>query len=257
MTRPLSKKLYDNILAVAPSGEPLCRCNQDKANWYLKRDLAEVVSDNPTVIRLKFEPKGKGHAGDDFYLAERQNHCAVCGKGDDQTRHHIVPYCFRRFFPDKLKSHNSHDIVPLCVVCHDKYEIHADELKKLIGQTLGVAYGGNTAGFDPAKLRVKRHGTALLFYRDRIPPDRLALLVKSLKDYYGKDQITEADIQDAAHLDPAVPAVGGRKKFGEVVVEKVKDLDAFVKMWRRHFVKTMQPKHMPPHWTVERNMTND
>lgn len=256
MTRPLTRQLYDNILAVTPDGEPLCRCNQKKANWYLQRDLAEVVSEDPVVIRLKFKPKGGGHIGDDFYLAERVNVCVVCGTSDEQTRHHIVPYCFRRYFPDKLKSHNSHDIVPLCVACHDKYEKQADKLKAALGHKYRVKYGENVVT-DPLKVRVRRHGTALLMYRDRIPPARLNLLLASIKEYYGKDEITDEDIAAAAAIDPSVKEQKNKVKFGESVVARVKDLDGFVRMWRSHFVASMEPKHMPPHWTIDRKMVND
>lgn len=256
MTRPLNKPLYDNIVLVAPDGEPLCRCNRDKADWYLKRDLAEVASDNPTIIRLKFKPKGRGNAGDDFYLAERRNVCAVCGTDEEQTRHHIVPYCFRRYFTDALKSHNSHDIVPLCVPCHDRYEVHADELKRAIGVKYGVNYGGNTVDVDAALGRVKRHATALLMYRDRIPPTRLGLLTQTLREHYGRDEITDQDIAAAAQIDPAA-GTSTRRKFGEVVMGKVKNLERFVRMWRKHFVATMEPKFMPPHWDMNRTTVHN
>jgi exonuclease 3'-5' domain-containing protein 2 len=256
MTRPLSKQLYDNILAITPEGDPLCRCNQKKANWYIQRDLAEVVSENPTIIRLKFKPKGVGHIGDDFYLAERVNVCVVCGTDEEQTRHHIVPYCFRRYFPEKVKQHNSHDIVPLCVKCHDEYEKQADKLKVALGHKYGVKYGENVV-LDPLKVRVRRHATALMVYRDRIPPARLGLLMASVKDYYGEDEITDKDINAAANLDPTIKDNGDKKKYGELIVSRVKDLEEFVKMWRKHFLTSMSPKHMPSHWTVERKLVNN
>ena len=253
MTRPLEQPLYDNILVTAPDGTPLYRCNRHRADWYLARGLAEVESPAPLVIRLKFEPKGRGHAGDDFFLAERKNVCSVCGSADSQTRHHVVPYCFRRHFPEDVKTHNSHDVLPLCVACHDLYERHADDLKRVLAKEHDVHFGSNVV-IDAALHRVKRHATALLMYRDRIPEQRVSLLMESLRDHYGRQEVTEKDIRFAARLNPAA-GQPVRKSYGQAVVERAGDLDAFIKMWREHFLSTMNPGHMPPHWNVERKVT--
>lgn len=43
------------------------RCTQ--VAWYLERGLAVVQAEEPViVIRLKFEPRGRGHADDQYYL---------------------------------------------------------------------------------------------------------------------------------------------------------------------------------------------
>jgi hypothetical protein len=46
----------------------LCTCGAKKVTWYLRRGLARVVSENPTTIQLNFEPRGRGHADDMYYL---------------------------------------------------------------------------------------------------------------------------------------------------------------------------------------------
>ena len=35
------------------------------------------------------------------------------------TRHHVVPHCYRRNFPQELKAYCSHDVLPLCHSCHE------------------------------------------------------------------------------------------------------------------------------------------
>ena len=253
MTRPLKKPLYDNIVAVAPDGEPLCRCNREKAEWYLERDLAEIISDDPTTIRLKFEPKGRGHAGDDFYLAQKENQCVVCGTTKDHTRHHIVPYCFRKFFPEKAKRHNSHDIVPMCVKCHDEYEVFADQLKHDLSFYYGVPLSGKGIVLDRTLYTVKRHASALKNYYDRIPEHRLEILLKTLRDFFKKCEITAEEIDRACKVKPYVKSAD-YGKFGECIVKQVEDLESFVVMWRKHFLSCMQPKFMPVHWRVERKV---
>jgi hypothetical protein len=256
MTRPLKKPLYDNIVAIAPDGEPLCRCNREKADWYLARNLAELVSDEPTVIRLKFEPKGRGHAGDQFYLAEKHNICVVCGTTENHTRHHIVPYCFRKYFPDKAKRHNSHDIVPMCVQCHDQYEAFADQLKKELSQQYGVPFVGNGVVMNRDLLRVKRHASALQHCRDRIPKERVEQLYQTLREFFQRDEITAKDVEQAARIRPVLKTAEFTK-FGEYIVKQVKDLEAFVVRWRKHFINTMKPAHMPKHWKLDRKIIND
>ena len=70
---------------VAPDGEVLANCNKEKVQWYLEKDLAEIICQDPLTIRLKFEPNGRKNRDqndlydDSFYVAERENKCVVCG----------------------------------------------------------------------------------------------------------------------------------------------------------------------------------
>lgn len=64
---------------IAPDGELLSNCDMKKAQWYIDRQLAEKVFDEPFTIRLLFEPNGrtgtlKPHTDlydDNFYTVER------------------------------------------------------------------------------------------------------------------------------------------------------------------------------------------
>jgi len=50
---------YENCRILSPEGVGLATCGLKKVRWYLERDLAELVSEDPAVIRLKFTPKGR------------------------------------------------------------------------------------------------------------------------------------------------------------------------------------------------------
>ena len=50
----------------------------------------------------------------------------------------MVPACYRRCFPTSLKSHRSHDIVLLCIFCHQKAHKAAEQLKRSIAREYGV-----------------------------------------------------------------------------------------------------------------------
>ena len=50
------RKIYGNCQVLSPEGHLMFRCESKKANWYLKRDLADIITDEPLVIKLKFQP---------------------------------------------------------------------------------------------------------------------------------------------------------------------------------------------------------
>lgn len=121
------KVVYENCKMIAPDGEQLANCDRKKAMWYIERDLADIVNEEPLTIRLKFEPNGRGKDkpyaqlyDDHFYVADRENKCVVCGLDKDYSRFHVIPTLYRTHFPDELKSHRSHDIVVLCFNCHER-----------------------------------------------------------------------------------------------------------------------------------------
>lgn len=41
--------------------------------WYVAMGLGERLPTEQVVVKLNFEPKGVGHAGDDFYLQIMEN----------------------------------------------------------------------------------------------------------------------------------------------------------------------------------------
>lgn len=119
-----TKPIYENCLILAPDDEPLCRCDKKKIDWYLSRNLAEVLQEDPAIIRLTFQPNGRGvSAGkgdpqvDNLYYVDykpgKRNQCVVCGAEENYMRFHIVPSKYRCFFPEKYKAHRSHDILLL------------------------------------------------------------------------------------------------------------------------------------------------
>ena len=52
----------------------------------------------------------------------RKNECVGCGNTQHLTRFYVVPYRFRRCFPEAFKQHSSHDVVALCLRCRDVVE---------------------------------------------------------------------------------------------------------------------------------------
>lgn len=88
---------------------------------------------------LLFEPKGRPEDEDnDFYIQSKKNICVCCGEGNHYLRYRIIPSCYRIHFPEHLKSHRSHDIVLLCVDCHEVAHAAAEKYKKQIAAEFGI-----------------------------------------------------------------------------------------------------------------------
>ena len=107
------RKIYGNYQVLSPDGHLMFRCDEKKANWYIKRNLAEIISNDPLIVKLKFQPKGLGNHNKKYGLSVIENICVVCGSDEFLTRHHVVPTCYRKFFPLEKKSHNFHDVLSL------------------------------------------------------------------------------------------------------------------------------------------------
>ncbi|KAF9938674.1 hypothetical protein BGZ75_007518 [Mortierella antarctica] len=142
--RKSNAQVYDNISVYAPPDSNLIfRCSRKRANWYLSRSLARSLS--PNSIHLTFAPAGQGHVNDPYFLEERENKCVVCAKETAEagaTMLHVVPEQYRKWFPLRLKSHSSHDIVVACPECNAQWDREAAIVRKEIVRMYGIPLEG-------------------------------------------------------------------------------------------------------------------
>ena len=144
--------VYGNYSLLAPDGCVLAKCDEKKVAWYLRRGLADRVSDKdkPLSIQLRFNPEGRKHydlmtpdelaqqkRADEFYVKEKSNMCVCCGAEQNYLRFHVVPTMYRKHFPEEFKSHSSHDVVLLCVVCQER----AQKSQQVFHRELAVECG--------------------------------------------------------------------------------------------------------------------
>uniref|UniRef100_A0A6N2MQ73 HRDC domain-containing protein n=1 Tax=Salix viminalis TaxID=40686 RepID=A0A6N2MQ73_SALVM len=186
---------------------------------YLRRDLAKLVDDDALAIMLLFEPKGRPEdEGNDFYIQSKKNICVGCGEGSHYLRYRIIPSCYRMHFPEHLKSHRSHDIVLLCVDCHEVAHAAAEKNKKHVAKEFGIplfvrkvvdskeipvisessssAMNVEETGVSPLQLRTA--AMALLRHGQRMPPKRHEELTQIVMQYYGgRREISEEDLERA------------------------------------------------------------
>ena len=256
------RKLYGNCEVYSPDGILMFRCDEKKANWYLNRNLAETINENPLNIKLKFTPKGLGNSNKPFGLNNMDNICVNCGTDEFLTRHHVVPYCYRRHFPLYLKSHNFHDVLSLCWNCHEKYERKADELKEELAKKHHVSTNGiiskyniiidgvvphNKITLEESQMRKIISNCNLLLRLDKsdIPESRIAEVRQEIREFIGHD-FTDDDMREISCLKPMTL----EKTHGQVVMENIDNIQEFIEMWRKHFIDNNECKFMPDNWNI-------
>lgn len=152
---------------------------------------------------LLFEPKGRPEDEDnDFYIQSKRNICVGCGEGNHYLRYRIIPSCYRVHFPEHLKSHRSHDIVLLCVDCHEVAHAAAEKYKRQIAAEFEIplfvskvvdskqaqvifrsseSAANLDAGVSPLQLRTA--AMALLRHGSRMPLKRHEELTQVLEQF--------------------------------------------------------------------------
>lgn len=236
---------YSNCKMLSPDGILMCRMSRRRVDWYVTQGLAKVVDHNPYTIQLIFQPGGLGNHNDKYYLADKENICVVCGQNEELTKHHVLPRCFRKYFPNHIKNDNSHDVLLLCFRCHEAYEIHAYQLKMKIIGNKRVTYIRDE---DKNKINAIKSARTLLRHTDEIPDDRAFNLMLKIEEYAGdyNDEIVRTLANDTA-------------KYHETTVWKdavnnIRDYNEFTRMWREHFIETMNPKHLPAYWDKSKRL---
>ncbi|KRX04485.1 Ribonuclease H-like domain [Pseudocohnilembus persalinus] len=220
---------YQNCQLQAPSGLVLCNCNKKKIEWYKNNGLGEIVSENPLTLRLNFQPNGQTNdqlkmevdAEDGYYTTHRENQCVVCGDKENFVKFHIVPPLYRTHFPNEFKSHRSHDILLLCLRCHQICSQQWDLKKKQIAERYNIElHSINKESSIIKKIQyVSTTAKAYQQFKEKMikkPP-------QCEKNSHGKQVISQMDSTQ---------------------------LIEFIKEWRQYFLDSMNPRFLPPAWNV-------
>ncbi|TSO25215.1 Exonuclease 3'-5' domain-containing protein 2 [Bagarius yarrelli] len=256
--------LYDNCFLHAPDGQPLCTCDKKKAKWYLDKGIGELVSEEPFIVRLLFEPSGRPDSQKDYYLTAKENLCVVCGKAESYIRKNIVPHEYRRHFPPEMKDHNSHDILLLCTSCHAASNVYDGFLKQLLADEFSAPQGceeGVRMLEDSDRRRVRSAARALVIANDNMPASRREELLSVVHAYFCEDSdqkdVTEEMLQTAANLETRIfnenYVPHGLKVVQAYAESGLRGLIELERRWRQHFLSSMQPNFLPPLWSVDHN----
>mmetsp|Transcript_12654 Transcript_12654/g.18990 ORF Transcript_12654/g.18990 Transcript_12654/m.18990 type:complete len:334 (+) Transcript_12654:25-1026(+) len=262
------EKAYDGCKMYNPKGKLIAQISKKRYKWYLKKELATEIE--PGKIKLKFEPKGDGNAGDKFYLSERKSVCVVCGSGRNYLKYHIVPYIYRKALPEKYRSHNSYDVVLMCPVCNKKYTKKVNERQRELAEIYKAPLNGiNLPEVDVSIKHIKSIFYLLLKKKKQkrlfsLPQQRLKKLITELNDYAKAHQwgvTLNNEVDELNEMKPYIDKLVVKKitsepflSHGDLVIKALfEEEDAypnFVYAWRKHFVKYTKPKYMNEHWDI-------
>ncbi|XP_066464585.1 exonuclease 3'-5' domain-containing protein 2 [Eleutherodactylus coqui] len=251
--------LYDNCFLHAPDGQPLCTCDRKKAQWYLDKGIGDLISSDPFVVRLRFEPSGRPESSVDYYLTVKENLCVVCGKRESYIRKNIVPHEYRRHFPIQMKDHNSHDVLLLCTSCHAVSNYYDNNLKQQLAVEFSAPIGceeGMRMLEDPIRRQVRSAARALL-HASKLPVNRREELLSEIRAFYLVDDVTEETLKNASNLETRIFnetfTPHGLKVVQCSAKNGLKSLMELEKRWRQHFLDKMAPKFLPKQWSVDHN----
>lgn len=241
MLNPSKNKIYGNYKVLSPNNILMFRCNSKKINWYLNKNLAERIDD--ISIRLKFNPNGLGNHNQ-YGIDEMENICVVCGTRHNLNRHHVVPICYRKFFPTEKKNHKFHDILSICLECHESYEKIATQFKN----ELSIKYNAPLNGIqcDNFPLIKMKNIVNCILHNDKIPKYRIKEMKNEVKEYFTWKRISKKRLQNVLNIE----INNVTKTHGEMVISKIDDIDMFAKQWRKHFVENMKCGFLPKKWSI-------
>lgn len=265
--RPLSRAykarqsvMYHNCRLLAPDGMLLCTCDKRKAMWYIGRGLGELVCEEPMSVRLLFEPAGIPGPDREYYLQNKENKCTVCGTEDSYIRKNVVPHEYRRHFPEYLKKHSSHDVILLCLRCHQLSSAYDNIVRFDLAEKYDAPITNKSNAKlieDPMRVRVRSSARALIKHQktQNIPEWRLQELTAILQNFFEVEEIDDDLLQEAVTMDTKVSNESFAGSHGLKVVEGVKGeedgLHEFERMWRKNFLDNMNPQFLPALWSVD------
>jgi cation-transporting P-type ATPase D len=265
----------ENWMVYHPNGKHMFTCGEKKAIWYTSRNLAEKIGN--FKIQLTFEPNGYGFDEDEeFGLTGRNVCCVVTGVNHHLQRHHIVPYCYRTHFPHIYKSKNHHDVVLINNVKHEEYESYATEFKDVIANMYGVKtieelnQDYSKAIYESTKekmILLSKFHTIFKGY-GIVPRDVLIDCLVYISKNTGIEQNIVFNynyiqlyklfllLRECFEQESFEFKENNRKLYdhGYLVTQQLdseEKIAKFVKLWRLHFIKIMNPKYMPKGWSVD------
>jgi len=243
---PKDRKIYGNWQVQSPDGILMFRCDEKKAMWYVKRNLGDIINNDPKIVKLTFTPNGLGNHQRSYGLTEMLNICVVCGTNEFLTRHHVVPHCYRKYFPLEIKSHNFHDVLSVCVHCHDKYERKADNYKIQLSLIYQSPINGEIVD-NKDIIKARKLANSLINFESVMPENRKVEIKNQIKDILGIKKLHKSRLQKLLNIEVKY----SNKTHGEIVVSKIDDIKGFMTSWRKHFIENNDCKFLPKDWSVE------
>lgn len=246
MPKQAVKFIMNNAYFYSPENILMFNASAGLTLWYLIHDLCNIIDKNPLRCRLKFAPKGLGNHLKEHYLWNVKNQCVVCGTNLHLEKHHVIPYCYRKFFEEETKRHNNYDILLLCKNHHKEYEQYACSKKDRICEWYGLKKEKDLLCINNMALaRSKAIARSALKFYENIPDTKKRLFIDKF------ESITQIKFSmEACNYIM-------NQKYDENICKKIvclldtnEKMQDFTAGWRSHFVHCMKPKYLPDGWKV-------
>lgn len=226
---------YDNCKMINFDGSFMAYVDKKKMDWYIKKNLAIAVDEK--TFKLTFEPKGSGVCME-YLKSPLKNQCVCCGDIDNLTKHHIVPYKFRKQLPLEYKSHSNYDVVLLCEKCHINYEIIASKYWNAIISRL---YHDDIISKRLSKKIINQ--IHLINTNMSIPEDRKLEILHNIQEYNKKTDMLDN-----------VPYLSKPEKYSNIdyslIFKEFGGVENFIISCRKHFLIYAKPKFISPTWVT-------
>lgn len=227
----------------------------------MKNNLGEEMEKEPTyIVRLKFEPAGRARGGPgDFYRGMKENKCVVCGRADDLLRKNVVPHEYRKLFPLVMKSKTSHDIVLLCLPCHQLSNMKDQTIRRKLEMEYSAPLKET---FLPEEieatiaLKKDQRAARALLKEKNIPEWRKIELKESLMKSYPDQEISTDFLQFLMNKEKEHKLSSCTASHAEIVVDIFKENECLIELeqlWRQHFITSMKPAFLPDLWDINHN----
>jgi len=240
---------YENCRMEGPDGKLLALVGRERCQWYLRMKLAIVVSQDPFVIRLLFEPKNKDSS---FRLEPIKNECVVCGETEKLRKHSVVPHPLRKHFSKRYK-----DIVLLCGSCHLKIDGANEQLLAQLCKELSLrppfAYWSSDEKKEyQEKMGWNKESRGLVLHfsgKATLPPERVALLTSMVRQRLALDEKIPITTE---HVAAAEIKVAEKNDYFLKIAKHYKEQEVeILARWHAFFKAVMEPKFLSEDWPCE------
>ncbi|CAD8081022.1 unnamed protein product [Paramecium sonneborni] len=276
------KPAYGNCKIYTKENFFLCNCDEKKIKWYLKQGLADLISEDPPTIQLKFDPSGFKEEGSDkpqYITIERVNQCVICGKENELLKFHIVPVVYKKHIQGK----RSYDIVCLCLTCHHKASAQSDKLKVLIAEKYNINLKQNKKDSLPEQVKnLIKSVQAFNKKNKNLPKEafqkfqiQFTKQVENIKNQEQFNQINKFDLNNLKYEENLISINDEQfqifieylnqneelfnksednSDYGKQVVDQLKteeEIEEFLVYWRDNFLNEMKPQYLNEAWAVD------
>lgn len=242
------KNKYGNILAIAPTGEKMFRCNEKKCNWYISRGLAKKeIKAEETILQLLFQPKGFGNVKVHVLLEKRDNVCAICGTTENLRKRHLIPREYFILYPEEIKSHRS-DCLILCCFKHGKeLDLLYNKYREFLAKQCKAPLKGIGLKRDYHLDEIVRAAYALMDRKNKIP-ERILENKRQIVQNYLQREFSEEDLIKLCAIkhDDCVDKTN-YESHAQLLMKQIKNPETFIESWKAYFVTHMKPKFLPIH----------